>query len=76
MTRVILLETSQVLRELSGALCAVVMFILPGSCLKAARKGGIVSDFGCWFWINVDGLTVCQRHQRRPIFAWGPEASR
>lgn len=59
-----------ILKEVCGAFCATWLFLLPGSCIKAALKGGIVSDFGCWFWIDVDGLRVCRRHQQRSFCGW------
>jgi hypothetical protein len=48
-----------------GAVWAVVMFLLPRACVRAAMRGGIVSDFGCFFWIDMGGLHHCGRHKMR-----------
>jgi hypothetical protein len=54
--------------EAVNAIGAVLVFLFPVSCVRAALRDSIVGDFGCWFWISVDGLTAARRHQLRSVF--------
>ncbi len=61
-------KATPVVAEFSKSFLAVMLFLMPKSCLAAALKQSIQTDYGAWFWIDADGMTVCLRHMKRTLF--------
>lgn len=58
------------LEEIHQGSMAILFFLFPESATRQAERDGIITNFGCWFWIERDGLKVCRRHKKRAFANW------